>query len=225
MPAWGICKCHRQQLLEKHSLEKAGNQWCGDVPPTGHVQACYWNKTSDGCCSHRHPRSKTSDLSLDFRTFFFDNTILIYWWITVPYWTFVSNCFVNKTNNKLPRRQQVPTWWRSASAGSFQELRWTALHWWMGLVTMHSQHWLHWRRGFLFMALVICCQNPIHILCLELVGITPIQQQWMQHRKLYPKDVHNPQQSMSQARFQTHAVYAQVGLGLCHLKTSCDRNL
>lgn len=71
MPAWGICKCHRQQLLEKHSLEKAGNQWCGDVPPTGHVQACYWNKTSDGCCSHRHPRSKTSDLSLDFRTFFF----------------------------------------------------------------------------------------------------------------------------------------------------------
>lgn len=156
---------------------------------------------------------------------FFDNTILIYWWITVPYWTFVSNCFVNKTNNKLPRRQQVPTWWRSASAGSFQELRWTALHWWMGLVTMHSQHWLHWRRGFLFMALVICCQNPIHILCLELVGITPIQQQWMQHRKLYPKDVHNPQQSMSQARFQTHAVYAQVGLGLCHLKTSCDRNL
>lgn len=156
---------------------------------------------------------------------FFDNTILIYWWITVPYWIFVSNCFVNKTNNKLPRRQQVPTWWRSASAGSFQELRWTALHWWMGLVTMHSQHWLHWRRGFLFMALVICCQNPIHILCLELVGITPIQQQWMQHRKLYPKDVHNPQQSMSQARFQTHAVYAQVGLGLCHLKTSCDRNL
>ena len=71
MPAWGICKCHRQQLLEKRSLEKAGNQWCGDVPPTGYVQACYWNKTSDGCCSHRHPRSKTSDLSLDFRTFFF----------------------------------------------------------------------------------------------------------------------------------------------------------
>ena len=231
MPAWGICKCHRQQLLEKHSLEKAGNHWCGDVPPAGHVQTCNWNKTSDGCCSHRHPRSKTSDLFLlEFYVFFQqDDPHLL-----------MTQCSLQDICLQLLRDKKQIT---EATAGS--DLVKKCIN---GLLSGTSMDRIALVDGFGYDAFPALSTLEARFfvsgigdmlavkmqftLCLELVGIMPIQQQWIATSKTISlKAVHTPQQSspcllgkrfMSQARFQTHAAY---GLGSWDLKTSCDRNL